>query len=250
MGRMKIAFIEPLAHMAKYGISDMHMILPEMIHNPSYTKHFQNVQGYKILDNGAAEGVDPDQDTWAKLLDTANVLKVDEIVVPDVMGDGLATQVRALAFDRWLQAELSLRPNTFNYMGVAQGDTSHEVLSCIQTLASIDSITTLGMPRILTEQNHMTRLNLIDAIWPKVRHQFPKGIHCLGGSSWKFEPLLLADLGSVRSIDTSFPANMSLAGHDLVSDPFVSRPNDFWTKKFPSEKLAALNHLMFTQWCT
>lgn len=246
---MQVCFIEPLAHLedAFATQTNWHMILPEMLHNDHYRNHYTQVGGYKLLDNGAAEG---DEATWKDLLTWAYELQVDEIIVPDIMGNGAETVRRAILFEKWLRKHFKDATNDFKWQGVAHGRNLAEVVNSIRQLCTIDYIDVLGLPRLLTIQVHpFTRINVVynpELVRLIVEH-FPSGIHCLGTGPFIKEVVMLAD-APVRSVDTSVVANMTLAELDIARHPRVDRPENFWYNTYPNKALAEFNHMKFIDW--
>lgn len=251
---MQVAFIEPVQELAEFSLTDMHMILPEVLHNPVYLDYFLSVKGHKILDNGAAEGRVATKDMWTKLVEEAQMVGADEVVVPDVMGNSGATQRMAVEFAQWVMNEGALLgADQFKWMGVAHGNSLQEVVACIHLLAQLDIVTVLGLPRIIANNIHKwARISILesDLMNDLIPNGFPGGIHCLGGARWGKEAILLADY-PVRSIDTSYVAAMSLAGHDINTGTYVSRPRDFWSRRYGNDRrlLADMNHMKYLEWC-
>lgn len=244
---MRVSFIEPIPSLTKYS-TDMHMILPGMpsVDRDEYYEFFSRAEGHKILDNGEAEAWG--QQSWSELFLTAAEMRVDEIVAPDVMGDASATMRRLVEFGDIGRANM----DDFNFMGVAQGNSMAEIVACIQYMANQSWITVLGLPRIISNNVHKyMRCTIMESELGKhvIPDAFPNGVHCLGGARFAREAILLADIPSIRSLDTSYVASMSLAEQDIRFDDFQSRPANFWDAEYPDEELAERNHKVFLEWC-
>lgn len=248
---MEVAFIEPYAHMRDYD-TGIHMVLPEALDDFDYFEYYRSLDGYKILDNGAAEGKDPGhRSTWEYLIETAKSVRVNEIIVPDAMGNSTTTQRRAILFEKWLvQQDFDYR--AYKWMGVVHGNSFPEIMACMYTLAGLEFITVLGLPRILSNNiGRDVRVNILstpDIVNELIREGFPDGVHCLGGARWAKEAIMLADL-PVRSIDTSYVASMSIAGKDISNGAYVPRPKKFWDQTYPDVNLADRNHEKYLEWC-
>jgi len=246
---MRIAFIEPVAHLQAYcGQTDIQMVIPEACSIPAYIDFYRHNSSFKMLDNGAYESPAV---SWSDLIRLGKLLAVDEIVVPDVIGNSGATQRLAWEFKQFL--ELSEDATEFQWMGVAHGKNMGEVISCIQTMAQLDYVTTLALPRIIADTIHphiryniMNTPNLLDMIV----EGFPGGVHCLGASKFIKEPILLADT-PVRSIDTCMPAKMTLYGQDISTGSYVNRPSNFWKLRYEADlgSLPEINHGKYSEWC-
>lgn len=250
---MRVAFIEPIAELSYCLLTDMQMILPEACNlDPEYRDFYRHIgqAHYKILDNGNAEG---EEIPWGDLLALGAYMGVNEIVVPDVMGESGPTQRKAWEFHNWLSKQSKLTTSAFNYMGVAHGKNMADVVSCIQTMAEIPSITTLGLPRLIANTIHKhIRCSIMESpdLLSLIAKGFPQGVHCLGSSNYPKEAILLADL-PVRSIDTSFVANMTFAGKNIGHDEPVARPKAFWDATYDTneEVLGHINHAKYLDWC-
>ena len=245
---MQVAFIEPLAHIAEDFVeTGWHMILPEACSlSEEYVQYYTRTEGYKILDNGIVEGEALD---WDDLIQLAYDLEVDEIVVPDVLKGSNASQRMAIQFGKWLLRHYPSALEDFRFMGAVQGTTMAEVMSSFQTLAGLNYIQVLGLPRSLSSIHPWIRPNFLatDTVQSVCAANFSGGVHCLGAHAFIKEPLLLADL-PVRSMDTSLVAAMSLREGHIGRFPYVERPENFWTSSYPSLDLAAGNHLTYVDW--
>jgi len=249
---MKTCFIEPYAHLGEYK-SDMYMVLPEGLHDSQlYYNFITNFKGYKILDNGIAEGDPVPYDEligWAK-----SILKINEIVVPDYMGDAEKSRQARIEFFDWVDQHCPEIYNQFLFMGVAHGQTVEEILSSIQQLAMDDRIQTLGLPRVAANNiSKHIRAHLVpllvkngETVKAYLAKHFPGGVHCLGMSQSFDELAELSRQDWIRSIDTSIISSASLT--NSLIDGFWSFkrpdlfPNNFWEGTYPSPALARYNY--------
>lgn len=247
---MKVAFIEPDAHLGDYD-TDYHLILPtEITRSWWYRNHFAQVSGFKILDNGAAEGAlfQPEE-----LITIGWELGVDEIVIPDVLGDYQKTKDLVQQFARFMQR--NPLPPGFNpgFMGVVQGKNVSELTACIRTYAMQPFITSIALPRILAKTlgDEFIRYHLTDprtAFYNEIiKPRFEGNVHCLGATENPREVILLAS-HPVRGIDTSMVGAYSMAQKELRWDEYVPRQNDYFRGEYLDVELANRNHLTYLEW--
>jgi hypothetical protein len=202
---MKAAIIPPHSMLQLAAMSDYHLILPHECNiSPRYTQFYAEVEGFKILDNGAAEGHKPPAINDYHAL--ARDLDVNELVVPDVMGDAAATAVEVMRF-----GDFAL-PDEFSYMAVLQGNNLEEVTRMLDFYQDMEWIDTVAIPRHLCKKlGDDIRVHLGRIISTTTRFGV-NNIHCLGACSWTDEPAALARMGIVRGMDTSLPINYGLRG--------------------------------------
>ena len=210
------------------ALADGQLMLPlkELVTNPEYLHAFRLASesgNYIILDNGAAEGVET---PWRDLLEQAETYNVDEIVLPDVLGDAEETLRR-------IKDVLFGAPRQFRYMAVAQGGDGREVREMIEYLCTLGNIDTIGIPRHLVGTNPHARVELVD--WMRIQGLSSiREIHLLG-----MHPSFPAELdlfrqeklcGYIRTVDTSMPFVAALNNRNLWQDhsPLSSRPDDYF----------------------
>ena len=215
---MKIALITPIDLLDLAALSDYHLLLPQLFLNKRYREFYDDVPGFKILDNGANEDFVTD---FRELQDIAHAWSVDEIVVPDILGDCNATIDLARSFEKYAQ------PNDFRYVGVAQGRTLSEVVKCITYFEHNEWVSTLALPRVLNTIHKTQRFNLIEPIAKEYRFD---AIHCLGASSWIREVVAIDALGIVRGMDTSLPVVLGLDGRSLADDQYIKRQSGYFDR--------------------
>jgi|SRR5262245_12062645 len=174
-----------------------------------------------ILDNGLYEG---EALPWGKLATTAVKLGADELVLPDMFNEYLATErlVRAALAQQAYLPDIKL-------MAVLQGQSVQELHFLVGQYANMSKITTIGIPKVLVgkvgrKQIRLDMATLIDRDWPR---RFE--IHLLGGSPlWPFEIKHAAQMGIIRSMDTSMPFVYAAAGYSVRSATFVERQPDYF----------------------
>jgi len=171
--------------------------------------------------------------------------------VPDVLRDTAATLHRAKKFF------INLRDSTYNkhgftFMGVVQGTSWEELMTCIKSYEAMDEITVLGIPRhlIQTMEQKFVRLMLAQNIEANYGRRFQ--IHLLGTAPTFVRECrtVYADAPFIRSIDTSLPFNYTIAGEVLqVGSPPVGRPPNYFERiqSMDSVRLAR-NASTFLRW--
>jgi hypothetical protein len=223
---MKLAIIPPVSRLAEIQNREYHLLLPQLLdtyldYESFYTympkkkdlAQYSTCDKFYILDNGAAEGVE-----WElrDLLALAYEMRtIDEIVLPDVMGDGEATQAR---LD---EHRNQIRDPLMGYMYVAHGKSAWEVLNRAAYALQHQNITTIGLPRCLfdTVENNeygiRLRCKLAEEIKETIHHR-DVNIHLLGASPlWYEETRLAASSEYIRSMDTSLPYVLASHGYGM-----------------------------------
>lgn len=242
---MKLAFIPPISLRDYTFRTNYQLMLPQLIESDEYTltyKRHCNTSGtFVILDNGEAEGVTTEP---KKLIDIAFDFGVNEVVIPDTIGDSKETIDKAVDFYHQLtlhetQSSDKIRfgPDfPFSFMFVLQGKTYDEYLRCADWAIKQPWIKTLSVPRhtleTLGDIQARIRLtnNIIDRGWI-TNQQF----HFLGGSHlWSHEGRYLAAPNTlnqyyIRGMDTSMPFNYAYAKKFVNSHGVqVKRPEGYF----------------------
>jgi hypothetical protein len=207
--------------------TDYHLVLANELsygESDAYEAFYKSVLGFKILDNGAAEGELIDNPHV--LHDMARQIEAAEIVVPDEIGDASTTAFKVGEFERFAL------PEQFKYMAVLQGGSLPELSAMMQLYSGMPWISTIALPRhLLKTFGDDIRLHLARIISNETR--FGKNnIHCLGAGSWVGEVRALAEQDLVRGMDTSLPVNYGLAGvrigNAIQYDNPINRPDNFF----------------------
>tara|TARA_R110000824_G_scaffold41627_4_gene123627 strand:- start:2511 stop:3263 length:753 start_codon:yes stop_codon:yes gene_type:complete len=147
---MKIAFIQPINHLA-YDVTDYHMCLTHLVLKyPEYMKFYRqksNLGDYLILDNSLIElGQSVELST---VLRAAKYVMPSEIVLPDKFLDKAGT---LNAIDKSL--ERLRRPDTkmlrYKFQAVCHGQNAEEWKECWDALQEYDEIHCIGIPKVTT----------------------------------------------------------------------------------------------------
>ena len=241
---MKVAIIPPLGGVS-LAEGDYHLILPQYIDSykrSHYKLFYQETEGYKILDNGAAEGKLASNE---RLMEVACEIAADDIVVPDILGDAGASFRLAMDF-----APIAKDYDWFNYIGVVQGRDRAEIVQSIHLLMDVEYIKILAVPRHLCQKVHKyIRYDIVEALYEEIKDRF-YSIHFLGSSAWAKEPVVLSDLPMARGIDTSFPVYMGMEGLKLGVDAWTPRPRKYFKEALTpeGERLARENIDRYRMW--
>lgn len=228
---MKVALILPYDALSLLSLYDTgyQLVLPHLCwEKQEYFETYRDLGGFKIMDNGAAEGVEV---YHVDLHDVAISVGADEIVVPDVLGDCDGTIAKVRSFERWA------RPDQFQYAGVVQGSNMAEIVKCLNFYDGEEWISNVHIPRILNRVIHRTfRFTFLEALFGQTgsRYQYRfDHIHCLGASEWIRECSALASVPIVRGMDTSLLASMAIARRpiDMPDAEYVQRQPDFFNAK-------------------
>lgn len=245
---MKFAPIVPVAYLDLIAERDYHLILPQLVREyPDYATAYRKAEGFKILDNGEAEGQQGDPEL---LFGIANDVHAHEIVVPDTLQNFEATVGQVGAF-----AELAKRHPKYSYMAVLQGSELADLTACLVYFEEQTWINRLAFPRIWGPSFHRgLRAAMGESMAEEIQRHF-QGVHCLGGNAFAREPVLLHSmpgLNPIGGIDTSMPAAAALAGIPLdkviVAPP---RPEVFFEAEYNAEThdLMKYNIRVYDMWC-
>lgn len=219
----KMIFIPPFQLLKTTTSNYRHLMLPHLRHNKEYSDHYHKLSRtsqYIILDNGANEGVEL---SFGELAQVAYTYKVDELVLPDAMGDPELTNYRALDF---LADYRNLVPIKTKLNYVLHGYSATHTIETYEKLKKnktlFERISVLSIPRMLVKPNGLNnRIKVAQHILQDER--LPKQIHFLGASPLFLEEgTLVRDVlkGRVRSMDTSAPYVYALRDRS-VSEPIA-----------------------------
>jgi len=172
-------------------------------------RNAEGKESFIIMDNSAIENTGGALD-FPTVLDAAQIVGADVIMMPDVVGNFPLTQ------DLILKEFYHLRACKYPLMKVPQGTTLTEVFECVQWLlttfppACLDEPVYWGIPRILTNNPEIgSRAPVIEFInLLPGNHQ----IHLLGMSHNLADDLWCTTKIGVMGIDSANPIVMGVAG--------------------------------------
>jgi hypothetical protein len=224
---MKLALIPPIAMLSDTLTQDYHLLLPHLLENEDYATFYggNNEDDFYILDNGAAEGKEVD---FGTLMEHADRLSVDELVIPDVLGD----KERTLELF-WQHIE-SFNDLECDPMVVVQGETVMECDDFISQMVDYNRYMTLGIPRHLLKRTGDIAIRLKLAAYARGRGHSGR-LHALGASNyWPTEVSSLSDMGMFNGMDTSMPYMYGLQEVSWPHVPFApstgpKRSDDYFT---------------------
>ena len=197
-----------------YKKQSMNMFLTHLIFkDKAYRDMAKNHKGYKILDNSLIElgGAMSMRD----VLDAAELIKADEVVLPDVFMDGEATIKSTTEALEEYEEELK----QYKTMAVVHGETVDEWLRTFLYFSERLDVDVLGIPKVMHEQFTKLWLPGRPGLLGKVIDLTNKDIHLLG--LWNsFDELRYYgdDLKKIRSADTSLPSLLELNKLSIFSE--------------------------------
>lgn len=215
---MKFALIAPRSLITWTKFGDMHFIIPE---TALYSNFYAVETKYKILDNGVYESAKPL--STIELLLLAERMKVDEIVIPDVMFDYEKTAINAEDFfDTYSDVP-------FKKMLVPQApDPASWISAYICMTTAFPQADVIGIPKWLDGEFHC-RAAVINYLLRTKRFVY-KPHHLLGVDS--LSDLLHIDCSYIRSCDTSKPFTYTYHNKLLTLWSSLDLPRvDFGTAK-------------------
>jgi hypothetical protein len=222
---------------------ELQMFLPHLFADQEYRNYVAYSEGYKLLDNGAAEG---DTYDFQALNYLAQEFRINEVVIPDTIGHCDLT----IELARW--SEGAFRPEGVKWMAVAQGRNIQELLKCWRELLRLEHVDVIGIPRHINKWGPMQRFTLLDALTRyTIEDFFAKPIHALGSHSWVSEVAALATLKGVRSMDTSLPIHLAALGLDILyCSEGRKRPENYFDMEWSDDRreLARRNVEQFQHW--
>lgn len=191
-------------------LDDQHLLLPALMPIQSYNQFYRGHSGvdWLTLDNGVAEGK---MSSFAHLMAMARLANVQEVVLPDVMGDSDNTLDLLL---RTVYEAYTYRKQ-FRFMFVPQGKSLKEIVHCAEQAMNMcpGIISAFGIPRHIlgTGENDIVRVWIAQ----ELRARFLNDIHLLG--THPNRPFELKNWGQefqrmCRSVDTSLAWNATLQG--------------------------------------
>lgn len=216
---MKLINIFPLGNLSMHHAQDMHMFLTHLVEKyPFYAEFAKKVPGYKILDNSLIElgGAVNLQ----RVLDAAEKIGADEIILPDVFQNGPAT---IKATQKALVELLKIYPNgkiPYKLMAVAQGKDEEEWYECYKYLMDNPYVDVVGIPKVLAKMHPQGRPYFVNELC-NLKYK-PHHLLGLWYSMAELEEYKNPD--DIRSCDTvllGYMAKHGLRAHSVRPDGFT-----------------------------
>jgi hypothetical protein len=180
-----------------------HLLLPHLFQQEAYQKYCHSCEGWKVLDNGEAEGILRPE--IYRLHSLYTEYEFDEVVIPDTIGNLEETLVQLAKFEFWAHL-------FHKRMGVVQGANWEEVIICMDVMRTCPYVDTIAIPRHLckTLNDKYARVKIVTML-NHPASETDKPIHALGSSAWA-EEVKAFSVRNVRSMDTSLPFNYAFEG--------------------------------------
>jgi len=191
---LKVALIAPKNLLDYTRLGEMHFIVPRNANK----RFFRYETMYKMLDNGTYELGEPMN--IEDLIDLALSMRVDEIVLPDVMRNRKMTSALTM------HAVRSIKPKGMRFAAVPQGGSLHDFVECYRDFAKIPEIDVLCFP-IWLEKIYHARPHVIWYIHRKGYWTEEKEHHLIGLD--RISELFCYPKGAIRSVDTSLPFSVA-----------------------------------------
>lgn len=220
---MKLINIVPRSNLGDFWWQPMQMFLTHMVlEDEKYREFAKEYSGYKILDNslielGGAVSLE-------KVLEAAEMIAADEIILPDVFQDASAT-IKSVKESLDYLKEKGI--TKYKLMAVAQGSTVEDWSACFSVLCEMPEIDVIGIPKVLAK-THPEGRPFFEQFWEGCE----KEIHLLGLWYSFSEFMEYEHLDKIRSCDTCQLAYILVNGLNFYSvrpDGFtVDLFNDQW----------------------
>lgn len=228
---MKFAFISTsnsLKEISSRGQIEF-CLAPYALRDENYKNYFINAKKegrFVMMDNGVAEGDLIDNDD---LVNLAIEMKIDELIIPDTIGNKKQTEIdRKIFLEKYYD---KLKSHNVNILSVIQGENLVEYYDDYYDLEVNDKINTIGIPFRMnyakfngsdTKEENCTnnRIMFLNTI------KGDKQIHCLGCNS--INDILLIDYISrcdkkIRSIDSKLIARYGYS-EEIIKIDDVTKP--------------------------
>jgi len=228
---VKLALIPPIPLLEDTATLQYQLMLPQLCNDAyylaTYERYAKSLDKFVILDNGAAEGQQVRND---ELFDLSRMIRPDELVIPDTIGDARQTMEEAEDFlMHWASPDQRL-------MFVAQGQMMDDFIHSAAWAHDRDEIETIAIPRhaIKTLGDPWARATIVKTLYASYGAHL-KDIHFLGAST--HYPIELRDLAPsvrslVRSVDTSMPYTAAWYGMPLDGSSGLLRPDNYFNRRF------------------
>lgn len=204
---MELINIFPLGNLMGHYAQKTHMFLTHLVEKyPFYAEMAKNVKGYKILDNSLIElggAVD-----IQRVLDAAEKIGADEIILPDVFQKGPETVSAVNMALSELNDRYVNRSWPYKLMAVAQGRNEEEWCECYAKLLKNPDIDVIGIPKVLAKMHPQGRPYFVNS-YCKLDH---KPHHLLGLWYSMSEFHEYDNLDAIRSCDTVLMSYMAKYG--------------------------------------
>jgi hypothetical protein len=211
---MKFALITPPGGEPIFGMFRLsyHMALAQyLLSDMAYLKMYARIRKYQngafiIVDNGAAE---EDRPPFDEVVQVANGIKADEIVMPDALRD--AEWTFQYTTDTAAQEIVPARKR----MIVPQGKSLNEWTHCLERITEVMDYATIGVAKHMVNVDGGRRLCLsrIEEMGLHNSHN----VHLLGLNTLRELDEIRTLFPWVRGVDTGMPIGYTQAGKHLYA---------------------------------
>jgi hypothetical protein len=239
---MKTAVIIPPAFLTLVGRqTGYHMALGQwLIRDPRYFRWYREAHyhgDFIIVDNGAAEP-EEERAAWEQVLDAANQVDADEVVLPDVMKDAEAT-VRSVT-------KTSITVPEKSRCIIPQGTTINEWFWCLRELhETLDGrYATVGIPKHM-ESVKGGRAGMLASLPPIIAFHY--NIHLFGVYNDPREEIISCRRAkrTIRGIDTGAPIAWA-QNNKWIGEAGHHSLDEF---EHPDRNFIDINIDTITRWC-
>ncbi len=238
---MKLIHIVPTANNELIGEQGMYMFLTHLVFsNSAYAHYAEKYWGYKILDNSLIECGGEAFDI-NHVLDAADIINADEIILPDVFQNGPQT-LKAVERALKTMMQRGIPRTKYKIMAVCQGFSAGEFSDTFHKLETMSEIDVIGIPKVCAKL-HPEGRPYFEYLW-EPKSLTNKQIHLLG-IWYSFAELFKYKYPeSIRSVDSCLAAYLAynhLMPYDVRADGFTidldhTRVNrDSWIECMPDQ---------------
>jgi len=216
---MKFSFETPINYLNKIDKEqDYLFILAHHLSNKKYYDYCKNSTKYKILDNGCYEL--GESIPSKKLLELANEIRVDVIIIPDKLFD----KKRSLQLEKEFFKLYNKSFYNFKLMKVVCGNNLNEYLNSLLEVAEDKNVDIIGLSksRTIIAPNLTYLMNYIEDNCKTSQAAF-KEIHLLG-LSHPYELIEASNYNKIKTCDTGLPINFAFKNKLF---PKIKKSNEF-----------------------
>ena len=258
---MRTCLIPPIPELQAFSYgSGMHLLLAHLMAEPTYVRHYQQLRqrkDYLIMDNAAHEN--GKSLSLEELLISASKVNAQEIVCPDVHGDGRTSAAWTVeAMRKCLESPYYIQLNRPRLMVVPQGYTPEECRECFENIMRMwhmikNRLTgglSVGLPNFMDRgEDAQTHQIVMLRGW-----LYKTPIHLLGWTRrlWQLRDIV-AEFPLIRSVDSARPFvyamnnTMLMPGEEVPPYPGRS-PLYFEYKLSVKQRLIATHNIAAFQW--
>lgn len=239
---IKICAIPPLKHPSLSLEGDIIFCLAHLAYkHPEYVDFFAKQTKYKILDNSAAEGCKVSSKI---LMDMAEEIKADEIVIPDELCVGWKTTLLARFFIRDVPKE---KRDKYRWLICPQGKSEDEYMRCLKNILALPECpknVVIGVSKFSAPKCFGNRVRCVKAI---IDAGITNEIHLLGTTEDLNEVNILKQYPQIRSNDSCISILAATEGIKFEVDNLskIKRPvttNEYFDVDMSMQQIELAKH--------